>query len=90
MPEDFGLNSVSKAELAGGTPQENAEITKSILSGGGTDAQKTAVALNAGACIYVYKDGITLAEGIKEAQEVMASGKGYDVLQGFIKTTNEG
>ncbi len=89
-PEDFGLNSVSKAELAGGTPQENAEITKSILSGGGTDAQKTAVALNAGACIYVYKDGITLAEGIKEAQEVMASGKGYDVLQGFIKTTNEG
>lgn len=89
-PEDFGLQSVNKADLAGGTPQENAEITKSILLGGGTDAQKTAVALNAGACIYVEKDGITLADGIREAQEIMASGKGYDVLQGFIKTTNEG
>lgn len=89
-PEDFGFNSVSKADLVGGTPQENAEITKSILLGGGTDAQKTAVALNAGACIYVEKDGITLAEGIRQAQEIMASGKGYAVLQGFIKTTNEG
>ena len=89
-PEDFGFERVTKADLVGGTAQENAEITKSILLGGGTQAQKTAVALNAGACIYVEKDGITLAEGIREAQEVMASGKGYEVLQGFIKTTNEG
>lgn len=89
-PEDFGFTRVSKSNLAGGTPQENAEITKSILLGGGTDAQKTAVALNAGACIYVEKDGITLADGIRQAQEIMASGKGYDVLRGFIKTTNEG
>ncbi len=90
MPEDFGFNSVKKSELAGGTPQENAEITKNILQGGGTYAQKLAVALNAGACIYVENDGITLADGIKKAQEIMQSGKGYQTLQGFIKTTNEG
>ena len=90
MPEDFGFNSVKKSELAGGTPQENAEITKNILQGGGTYAQKLAVALIAGACIYVENDGITLADGIKKAQEIMQSGKGYQTLQGFIKTTNEG
>ena len=88
-PEDFGFKRIKKAELKGGTPEENAEITKAILNGGGTDAQKTAVALNAGACIYVENDGITLAEGIEKAKEIMNSGKGYEILQGFIKTTNE-
>lgn len=89
-PEDFGFVRVSKEELVGGTPQENAEITKAILSGKGTTAQKQAVALNAGACIYVENDGITLAEGIKRAQEIMASGKAMQTLEGFIKTTNQG
>lgn len=88
-PEDFGLARVTKAELVGGTPEENAEITKNILQGGGTEAQKTAVALNAGACIYVDNDGISLADGIKMAQDIMASGKAYEVLEGFVKTTNE-
>lgn len=88
-PEDFGFERVKKEELTGGTPQENAEITKAILSGKGTTAQKQAVALNAGACIYVENDGITLADGIKKAQEIMASGAAMKVLEGFIKTTNE-
>lgn len=87
-PEDFGFERVSKEELKGGDPAENAEITKAILKGEGTEAQKTAVALNAGACIYVENDGITLKEGIEKAKEIMKSGKGYEVLQGFIKTTN--
>lgn len=88
-PEDFGFERVTKDDLLGGTPQENAEITKAILKGEGTPAQKTAVAMNAGACIYVSTDGITLGEGIERAKEIMASGKGYDVLEAFVKTTNE-
>ena len=88
-PEDFGFERVPKEALAGGTPEENAEITKAILRGEGTSAQKTAVALNAGACSYVDRDGISLQDAVKEAQRVMASGKGMDVLNGFIKTTNE-
>lgn len=87
-PEDFGFERVNKDDLKGGNPTENAEITKAVLKGEGTAAQKTAVALNAGACIYVDTDGITLKEGIEKAKEIMQSGKGYEVLQGFIKTTN--
>lgn len=88
-PEDFGMKRVSKNDLLGGTPQENAEITRNVLNGGGTQAQQNAVALNAGACIYVEHDGITLADGIKTAQEIMKSGKANDILDGFVKTTNE-
>lgn len=87
-PEDFGYACVSKSELLGGTPQENAAITTALLKGEGTQAQKNAVALNAGACIYVAEDGITLKEGVKRAEKVLASGKGYELLQNFIKTTN--
>jgi anthranilate phosphoribosyltransferase len=88
-PEDFGFERVSKDELVGGTPQENAQIAENILQGKGTKAQNTAVILNAGACIYVNERGITLADAVKKAEELLKSGKGYDVLKGFVKTTNE-
>lgn len=87
-PEDFGLKRVNKEELLGDTPEENARIAENILKGNGTTAQNTAVIMNAGACIYVAEKGITLAESMKKAEEVLLSGKGYDVLQAFIKTTN--
>lgn len=88
-PEDFGLSRVSKEDLLGGTPEENAKITTEILKGNGTTAQNTAVILNAGAAIYAGELGISLADAIKKAQAILESGKGYEVLQGFIKTTNE-
>ncbi len=88
-PEDFGLKSVDKSELLGGTPEENAKITTELLKGRGTQAQKTAVILNAGACIYVANKDITFADAVKQAQEVLESGKGYEYLEKFKKTTNE-
>lgn len=89
-PEDFGFNRIDKSELLGGTPQENAEITADILQGKGTTAQNTAVILNAGAAIYAAELGISLADAVKKAEQILMSGKGYEVLEGFIKTTNEG
>lgn len=87
-PEDFGFERIDKSELAGGTPQENAEITKNILQGKGTKAQNIAVIMNAGACIYAGELGISLKDAVKKAEEILMSGKGYEILQGFIKTTN--
>lgn len=87
-PEQFGFERVSKAELAGGTPEENAKIAENVLKGKGTAAQNIAVILNAGACIYVANRGISLEAAVKRAEEVLMSGKGYQVLQSFIKTTN--
>ncbi len=88
-PEDFGLQRVDKSQLLGGTPKENAQITKNILLGKGTEAQNTAVIMNAGACIYAGELGISLADAVKKAEDILMSGKAYEVLEGFIKTTNE-
>lgn len=89
-PEDFGYERVDKSQLLGGTPEENAQIVKNILLGKGTKAQNTAVAMNAGACIYIAGKGITFADAVKKAEKTLASGSGYDILQNFIATTNEG
>ena len=88
-PEDFGLERADRKELLGGTPQENAQIALNILQGRGTKAQNTAVILNAGACIYVAQKGISMEDAVKKAEEILMSGEGHKVLQGFIRTTNE-
>lgn len=86
-PEELGLTRCQKEDLVGGTPQENAQITRDILAG--AKGPKTdVVLLNAGAAIYLAKDGITLREGIKEAERIIASGKAAEQLEKFIALTN--
>ncbi|MDE5582578.1 MAG: anthranilate phosphoribosyltransferase, partial [Ruminococcus sp.] len=52
-PEEFGFERCEKADLKGGTPSENAEITRKILSGEIRGHKRNAVLLNAGASIYI-------------------------------------
>ena len=52
-PEDFGLTRCTKADLVGGTPAENAAITRAILSGEERGPKRTAVLLNAGAALVI-------------------------------------
>lgn len=89
-PEDFGFARCNKEDLMGGTPEENAEITKNVLSGKGTQAQRTEVILNAGAGIFVAEKGrLTLAEAVKKAEDIIDSGKAMATLEEFIRITNE-
>lgn len=89
-PEQFGYERCTKAQLKGGTPQENAVITKNVLSGRGTYAQRAAVALNAGAGIYVAEKGkITLEQAVRRAEEAIDSKKALAALEDFIRITNE-
>ena len=89
-PEDFGFERCKKEELTGASPEDNAKITKEILSGKGTPAQRLAVILNAGAGIYVASKGkLTLNEAVKKAEEIINSGKAEKTLEDFIRITNE-
>lgn len=88
-PEDFGLEPCPKSELVGGTPAENAEITLGILTGKIQGGKRNAVLLNAGAGLYVGGKALTLAEGVKLAQELIDSGKAYAKLQEFIEESNK-
>ena len=88
-PEQFGLKSCKLSELIGGTPKENAEITRRILTGEETGPKRDVILMNAGMSLYLGIDGITLAEGIEKAKEMIDSGKAYEKLQEFVKATQE-
>lgn len=87
-PEDFGLESCKKEELVGGTPEENAAITRAILSGEERGAKRTTVLLNAGAALYIGGKADSLAAGIGLAAELIDSGKALKKLEAFIQATN--
>ena len=86
-PEQFGFSRCPLEELIGGTPKENAEITRRILSGKETGAKRDVVLMNAGMSLYLGIDGITFAEGIARAKELIDSGKAYAKLEEFVRET---
>lgn len=88
-PEDFGFERADKSELVGGTPEENACITKAILSGKETGAKRTAVLMNSGAALYVAGKAENISEGVKLAAQMIDSGKAMEKLKEFIRFSNE-
>ena len=89
-PEEFGLARGKKEDIVGGTPEENAQITRDILSGKITDSRRNVVLMNAGAAIYVGGAADSIAEGVKIAAEMIDSGKAAECLEKFVKMSNEG
>ncbi|WP_026662437.1 anthranilate phosphoribosyltransferase [Butyrivibrio proteoclasticus] len=88
-PEDFGFKTCSKAELVGGTPSENAQITRDILSGKERGPKRDAVLMNAGASLYIGGKADSLADGIKLAKEIIDSGKATETLNKLIELSNK-
>lgn len=86
-PEQFGLPRYDKSDLTGGSPQENAAITRAVL-GGEKGARRDAVLLNAGAAIYLAGKTASIAEGVKLAKEMIDSGKALEQLEKFVKESN--
>lgn len=86
-PEQFGLTRCKKEELTGGTPDENAAITKAVLAGG-QGARRTAVVLNAGAGLYVAGKADSIEAGVRLAEELIDSGKAEKKLEEFVKNSN--
>lgn len=82
-PEDFGYTRCAKEALVGGSPQDNATITLSIL-GGEKGSCRDAVCLNAGAGLYVAGKANSLTEGVRMAEALIDSGKAMAKLQEFI------
>lgn len=87
-PEEFGLQRYAKEELVGGTPAENAKITRKVLAGE-KGAARDAVVLNAGAGLFVAGKAKDLEEGVKLAQELIDTGKAAAQLEKFIELSNE-
>ena len=88
-PEDFGMVRGEKDEIVGGTPKENAAVTRGILEGRITGTKRNAVLLNAGCAIYAANKAESIANGIKIAAEMIDSGKALEVLDQFARVSNE-
>ena len=88
-PEQFGYECCTKEELQGGTPQENAEITKAILEGKETGAKRHAVCLNAGAALYIAGKAASIEAGVKMAEQLIDSGAALKKLEEFIQKSNQ-
>jgi anthranilate phosphoribosyltransferase len=86
-PEDFGLESCSAEELAGGEPEDNAEIILRVLDGEDRGGARTAVVMNAGAAIYVAGTLETLEEGVVAATVAIDDGSALEALEGLRKAT---
>lgn len=88
-PEQFGFERCTKDDLRGGTPQENAAITRGILSGEIQGHKRNAVLLNAGASIFIGGKADSMAEGIKLAAQLIDSGKALALLDKLIEVSNK-
>ena len=88
-PEQFGYTRCSKEELAGGTPAENAEITKAIVNGTEKGPKRQAVCMNAGAALYIAGKAESLEAGVKMAENLIDSGAAAAKLEEFIRLSNE-
>lgn len=86
-PEEFGFTRCAKEELVGGTPKENAEITRDILNGQ-TGPKRDAVLMNAGAALYIGEKAESLKEGIAMAAHLIDSGAALLTLKRFIEESN--
>ncbi|MBP0954121.1 MAG: anthranilate phosphoribosyltransferase [Oscillospiraceae bacterium] len=87
-PEEFGFVRCEKEDLVGGTPEENAQITRDILSGRLTGYKRNAVLLNAGAAIYIGGKADSMAEGIKAAEKIISSGAALAAMESFVEKSN--
>ncbi|HIX57247.1 MAG TPA: anthranilate phosphoribosyltransferase [Candidatus Anaerobiospirillum pullistercoris] len=85
-PEDFGMERCLKEDLRGGTPEENAAITRAILDGE-KGHKRNAVLLNAGASLYLGGKADSFANGVELAAEIIDSGAASKTLERMIEVS---
>jgi anthranilate phosphoribosyltransferase len=84
-PADLGIAFGSIGDLAGGLPEENAEITQGILSGEDQSTRRDIVLLNAAAAIYLESGD--WEESLESARRAIDSGAAQRVLEAWIEKT---
>ena len=81
------MKRAAKSDIVGGTAEENAAVTRAILTG--AQGSKTdIVLLNAGAAIYIGGKVDSIKDGIEKARSLIESGAAEKKLQAFIDQSN--
>mmetsp|Transcript_13479 Transcript_13479/g.20325 ORF Transcript_13479/g.20325 Transcript_13479/m.20325 type:complete len:129 (+) Transcript_13479:2-388(+) len=83
-PADFGIEAHPLCEIAGGTAAENAAEMSELFSGKGRKAVRAAVALNAGAGLYVAGKAADFKEGTSLALKALDDGRAAKAAQAYV------
>ena len=87
-PEQFFGETAKAGDLAGGSPEDNAEITKSILNGE-KGPKRNIILINASAALVAAGKASNLKEGIALAEKSIDSGAATAKLYSLIRFTQE-
>ena len=86
-PEQLGLARHDRAEITGGSAEENAEIVRAVFAGDGPEAVRDLICANAGAGLYVTGLATTVRQGVEQALELVASGDAAARVAAFVEAT---
>jgi len=73
-PASLGIRTYPAEEILGGDADANAEVAMELAGGGGPEAVREAVLVNAGAAILLYGTAESLADGYVKAKAALYSG----------------
>jgi anthranilate phosphoribosyltransferase len=96
-PGEAGVDRVESDALArdcaGGTPEQNAAVTRAILTGEndeeGASTRMSLALINAGAAIYAAGAASSIADGVDAAREAIAGGSAAAALERYVSASRE-
>jgi len=88
-PEDLGVERTPIDTIAFGAPEENARVTRAVLSGTDDGVARSLTLVNAGAAVYAAGRADTLRAGVAAAAAAVDSGAAGDILERFVSRTQE-
>ncbi|MEF8813153.1 MAG: anthranilate phosphoribosyltransferase [Halovenus sp.] len=80
-PGNLGLQKHDIADVAGGTPAENAADMRGIITGEINGAKRDIILANAGAALYVAGEVDSIAEGVERARHGIEDGEATAKLE---------
>jgi anthranilate phosphoribosyltransferase len=86
-PEEAGLERLPADSLAQGDPEENAALTRAVLTGNAGGTERALVVLNAGAALYVAGGSASIQAGVRDAGEALDAGAGEELLARYVEKT---
>lgn len=86
-PQQYGFQPRPLAELIGGDAAENATLARELMAGGGREALRDAVILNAAAALALCTPAITMEQAVEKCRSALQSGAVAERLQAIVATT---
>jgi anthranilate phosphoribosyltransferase len=85
-PKDVGIEPAVDGGYDGGTPTENATVTRAILAGE-RGVRADLALINAGAAIYAAGVADSLADGVQAARAAIEDGSGERALERYVEAS---